>query len=71
MNAQRILCVARGHRWRTAHDAAGSTTTCRRCGALRHTREESVSHGGFKAHPNLAVTWERLPSHGADELDER
>jgi hypothetical protein len=70
VNARRLLCVGLGHRWRSRRDAAGVTTTCRRCGALRHTREETVRHGEFKAHPNLAVTWQRLPAHGADELAE-
>lgn len=71
MNAPRLVCAALGHRWQSRQDAAGVTTTCGRCGGLRHAREESVDHGKFKAHTNLAFTWTRLPSHGADELAER
>jgi hypothetical protein len=66
-----LTCLVRGgHRWHSAADAAGSTTTCARCGAVRHTRVESASHGTFKAHTNLAFKWPSMPSHGTDELDE-
>jgi hypothetical protein len=66
-----LACLVRGgHRWRTVTDAAGPTTTCTRCGALRHLRLEAAGHGEFKAHTNLAFRWPSLPSHGAEELDE-
>ena len=65
-----LTCLVRGgHRWRTVNDAAGPTTTCTRCGSLRHTRIESASYGTFKAHTNLAYKWDSLPSHGSEELD--
>ena len=41
-----------------------------RCGALRHHRLESVAHGHFKAHTNLAAEFAPLPTHGAEEVDE-
>jgi hypothetical protein len=67
-----LVCLIRGgHQWRSAADAAGSMTTCARCGALRHTRVESAGHGTFKAHTNLAFKWPSMPSHGTDELDEK
>jgi hypothetical protein len=67
----RLVCLARGgHRWHTTADAAGSTTTCTRCGGLRHTRVESASYGTIKAHTNLAFKWPSIPSHGSDDLDE-
>jgi len=44
--------------WRTSLendlDAAGSITSCARCGAMRHGRTESVKDGSFKAHVNVA-----------------
>ncbi|MDX6482165.1 MAG: hypothetical protein QOG85_2675 [Gaiellaceae bacterium] len=65
-----LMCLVRGgHRWRTATDAAGPTTTCARCGALRHVRMEAAGHGEFKAHMNLAYKWDALPTHGAEEID--
>ena len=65
----RLLCSFRGHAWRTSHDTAGAVTACRRCGAIRHGRVESVAHGHFKAHTNLAAEFRTLPEHGAEELD--
>ena len=68
---RKLFCLARGgHRWRTVTDPAGGTTTCARCGTLRHSKSESVSHGHFKAHTNLAAEFAPLPTHGAEELDE-
>jgi hypothetical protein len=65
------MCLLRGgHHWSTVADPAGSTTTCTRCGALRHLRVESASYGEFKGHTDLAFTWPSIPEHGADELDE-
>jgi hypothetical protein len=34
-----VLCIVfgLGHRWEAHNDAAGSVTSCRRCGTLRHT----------------------------------
>jgi len=66
---RRLLCsVRRGHRWKTTLDAAGSITSCARCGTLRHGRTESVKDGSFKAHVNLAADFPRLRSHGPEEL---
>jgi hypothetical protein len=65
-----LACLIRGHSWRTTHDAAGSATTCRRCGAIRHTHEVSASRGYFRSDPNFTVGTPAAPSRGADELDE-
>jgi len=65
----RVVCLAGGHRWVTTADVAGSVTTCSRCGALRHLRVESVAHGSFKGHTDLAAEFGPLPSHGPEELD--
>ena len=65
----RVLCLAGGHRWVTTADVAGSVTTCSRCGVLRHLRVESVAHGSFKGHTDLAAEFGPLPSHGPEELD--
>jgi len=65
-----LLCLVRGgHRWGTVTDGAGPTTACARCGALRHLRIETVGHGHFKAHTNLAYKWDAIPSHGSEEID--
>jgi hypothetical protein len=50
-------------------DVAGPVTTCSRCGALRHVRVESVAHGSFKGHTDLAAEFGPLSSHGPEELD--
>jgi hypothetical protein len=64
------LCFVRGgHRWVTAGDVAGSLTLCSRCGVLRHVRVESVAHGSFKGHTDLAAEFPPLPSHGPEEID--
>lgn len=69
---RRLLCSLRGgHRWETRSDAAGTLTTCARCGALRHVRVESVRHGHFKGHTDLAAEFAPLPEHGPEELDAR
>ena len=66
-----LICfVHGGHHWHTTADGAGPVTMCTRCGALRHIRVESASHGEFKGHTNLAFKWPSLPSHGTEELDE-
>jgi len=36
---------------------------------MRHARVESVAHGSFKCHTDLAAEFEPLPSHGPEELD--
>ena len=67
---RKLLCsVCGGHRWRTISDAAGSMTSCVRCGAMRHGRTESVRDGSFKVHVNLAADFPRLRSHGPEELE--
>ena len=66
----RVVCFIRGrHRWVTRHDAAGHLTSCARCGVLRHVRLESVAHGSFKVHTNVAAEFSPLPSHGPEELN--
>lgn len=63
-------CLVRGgHRWRTVADVAGPTTTCARCGALRHLRQEEAGHHRFKSHMNLGYKWDSLPAHGSEEID--
>jgi hypothetical protein len=66
---RRVVCLARRHRWVTMRDVAGPVTTCARCGALRHMRVESVAHGSFKGHTDLAAEFGPLSSHGPEELD--
>ena len=67
---RQLLCSVRGgHRWKTTADAAGSITSCARCGALRHGRTESVKDGSFKAHVNVAADFPHLRSHGPEELE--
>jgi hypothetical protein len=66
---RRVACLARRHSWVTKRDVAGPVTACSRCGALRHVRVESVAHGSFKCHTDLAAEFEPLPSHGPEELD--
>ena len=66
---RRVACLARRHRWVTTRDVAGPVTTCSRCGVMRHVRVESVAHGSFKCHTDLAAEFEPLPSHGPEELD--
>ena len=68
---RRLICLLHGgHHWRTVADVAGPMTTCKRCGAIRHTRVESASYGEFKGHTDLAYKWPPMPSPGTDELDE-
>jgi len=69
LGVRSVACLARRHRWVTTRDVAGPVTVCSRCGALRHLRVESVAHGHFKAHTDLAAEFEPLPSHGPEELD--
>jgi hypothetical protein len=65
-----VVCFVRGgHRWVTVGDVAGSVTSCSRCGVLRHVRVESVAHGSFKGHTDLAAEFAPLPSHGPEEID--
>ena len=70
MEVRQFFCLVRGgHRWQTRSDPAGSLTACARCGALRHGRTDSVTHGAFKGHTNLAADFSSLrPSHGPEEL---
>ena len=59
---RQLLCSVRGgHRWKTTSDAAGSITSCTRCGALRHGRTEPVKDGSFKAHVDVAADFLHLP----------
>ncbi|HEX5174035.1 MAG TPA: hypothetical protein VFV91_07830 [Gaiellaceae bacterium] len=65
-----VVCRVRGgHRWRTTRDVAGAVTVCSRCGVMRHARVESVAHGSFKVHTDLAAEFAPLPSHGPEEID--
>jgi hypothetical protein len=67
---RQFLCSIRGgHRWKATSDAAGSITSCARCGALRHVRTESVKDASFKVHVDLAADFPRLRSHGPEELE--
>jgi len=59
-----VVCLFGGHRWTTSGDAAGSVTTCSRCGALRHVRKGSIWEGDMHSGDRGP-----LPSHGPEELD--
>ena len=68
---RRLVCLVRGgHRWRTSWDAAGSITSCARCGTVRHLRTDSVRDASFKVHTDLAADFSsRRPSHGPENID--
>ncbi len=69
----RFLClVSGGHRRVTNSDAAGSITSCARCGAQRHARTDSVDSREARSHPNLATpAYSPRPTHGPEEIEPR
>jgi hypothetical protein len=67
---RRLSClVCGGHHWQTFTDAAGSISSCARCGRTRH-RRPFVGDTFFRTHTNLGYKLELREWPGRDELDE-